>query len=168
MLHPNNRRLVHTKGPSGQLRCRAIVQPARHVYKRCSARWAARLRAHAARRNLFFGACLPGFAVSISRSVLQAKEAVANLPLRLAVRVHCGHQVRRGTLGVLIHSGGKPGVLTACSRVLTQSTGMPPWDNTQRGMRCCRQSAPSLVLLPARARVRLNDRMCGCRGWSCS
>jgi hypothetical protein len=31
----------------------------------------------------------------------QAEDAVANLPLRLAVRVHCGHQVRRGTLGVL-------------------------------------------------------------------
>jgi hypothetical protein len=33
--------------------------------------------------------------------VWQAEEAVANLPLRLAVRVHCGHRVRRGTLGVL-------------------------------------------------------------------
>ncbi len=32
--------------------------------------------------------------------VWQAEEAVANLPLRVAVRVHCGHQVRRGTLGV--------------------------------------------------------------------
>ena len=51
----------------------------------------------------------PGFAVPISRSVWQAEEAVANLPLLLAVRVHCGHQAcdgRRernstGTLGVL-------------------------------------------------------------------
>ncbi len=49
---------------------------------------------------------MPGFAVWVSRSVWQAEEAVANLPLRLAVRVHCGHQVRRGTLGVLMHSRG--------------------------------------------------------------
>ena len=40
-----------------------------------------------------------GFAVLISRSVWQAEEAVANLPLRLAVRVHCGHQVLRGPVG---------------------------------------------------------------------
>ena len=45
---------------------------------------------------------------SIPVRVWQAEEAVANLPLRVAVRVRCGHQVRRGTLGVLIHSRGMP------------------------------------------------------------
>ena len=35
----------------------------------------------------------------IPRSVWQAEEAVANLPLRLAVRVHCGHPVLRGPVG---------------------------------------------------------------------
>ena len=43
-------------------------------------------------------------------------------------------------------------------RLKAYSRGIPPLrhtrDNTQRGMRCCRQGAPSLVLLPARARVR--------------
>jgi hypothetical protein len=34
----------------------------------------------------------PGFAVLPSHSIWQAEEAVANLPLRLAVRVRCGHQ----------------------------------------------------------------------------
>jgi hypothetical protein len=35
---------------------------------------------------------LPGFSVAPSRSVWQAEEAVANLPLRKAVSVRCGRQ----------------------------------------------------------------------------
>jgi hypothetical protein len=59
-------------------------------------RRAARFRAHASHRDLFSRAFFPGFAVLTSRSVLQAEEAVANLhnlPLRVAVRLHCGYQV---------------------------------------------------------------------------
>ncbi len=44
--------------------------------------------------------------------IWQAEETVGNLPLRLAVRVHCGHQVLRGTLGVKRHSTCTPWVLT--------------------------------------------------------
>jgi hypothetical protein len=40
--------------------------------------------------ELFF---LAGLCIWVSRSVWQAEEAVANLPLRLAVRGRCGHQV---------------------------------------------------------------------------
>ena len=36
-----------------------------------------------------------------SRSVWQAEEAAANLPLHLAVRVHCGHQAFAQYDGVL-------------------------------------------------------------------
>ena len=93
------------------------------------------------------GAFLPGFAFLMRFSVWQAEEAVANLPLRLAVRAHCGHTVLRGTLEALIHSRGIPEYSHRTPGVLTHSTGTPPRDNTQRGMRCFRQSAPSLVLL---------------------
>ena len=43
----------------------------------------------------------------------QAEEAVANLPLRLAVRAHCGHPARAQYDGVLAgySSGTKLGVL---------------------------------------------------------
>jgi hypothetical protein len=62
----------------------------------------------------------PGFAVSISRSVWQAEEAVANLSVRLAVRVSCaqhdgvswgteealhGYSYSRGTIGVYRYRG---------------------------------------------------------------
>ncbi len=57
-------------------------------------------------------------------------------------------------------------------RLKAYSRGIPPLrhtrDNTQRGMRCCRQGVTSLVLLPARARACANDRMRCCRGSSCS
>jgi hypothetical protein len=81
-----------------------------------------------------FGALLLGFAVLISRSVWQAEEAVANLPLRLAVRVHCSHQVLRGTLrlGIRIHSRGMPEYSQRTPGVLAHSTGIPPRDHTQR------------------------------------
>jgi hypothetical protein len=60
----------------------------------------------------------PGFAVSPSRSVWQAEEAVANLPLRLAVRLRCGYPVWRGFRGILKrHSAASHGALKAYSRV---------------------------------------------------
>ena len=58
-------------------------------------RRAARLIANAAHHDLFPEPS-PGFAVLQSLSIWQAEEAVANLPLRLAVRMHCGYQVLVG------------------------------------------------------------------------
>jgi hypothetical protein len=60
---------------------------------------AARLCARAACRDLSSRAFLPGSPVLVPFSVWQAEEAVANLPLRLAVRVRCGHQAWRGRVG---------------------------------------------------------------------
>ena len=94
LVHPNNRRLVHTKCPSRQLRCRAIVQ---HTAVPNAATWGGlHVSVHTLHVAIFSGACLPGFAVLISRSVWQAEEAVASLPLRLAVRVHCGQPSSAG------------------------------------------------------------------------
>jgi hypothetical protein len=86
-VHPNNRRLVHTKGPSRQLRCHAIVQHA--AVPHAGILGGLQVSVHMPHAAIFPRAFLPGFAVSIPRSVWQAEEAVANLPLRLAVRVHC-------------------------------------------------------------------------------
>ena len=85
-MHPYNRRLVHTEGPSGQLRCHAIVQHAAvpNTPRRAAGLHVSLHTLHAILSSA--GACLPGFAVGISRSGWQAEEAVANLPLRLAVR----------------------------------------------------------------------------------
>ncbi len=47
--------------------------------------------------------------------VSQAEEAVANLPLRLAVRVHCGHQILAGYSRGTRSLQGYAGVLTAYS-----------------------------------------------------
>jgi hypothetical protein len=74
---------THThEGPSGQLR--------RHSSP-CHAKHAATRGGLLTLRTPRFPprAFSPGFAVSISRSVWQAEEAVANLPVRLAVRVRC-------------------------------------------------------------------------------
>jgi hypothetical protein len=49
----------------------------------------------AARGDCFLGRALQ-FRYRVS--VWQAEEAVANLPLRLAVRGHCGHHVLTGVL----------------------------------------------------------------------
>ncbi len=46
---------------------------------------------------------------------------MANLPLRLAVRVHCGHHVRRGSLGVR-----KRPLRAAHGVLLAYSRGIPP------------------------------------------
>jgi hypothetical protein len=98
------------------------------------------------RAILFPRAFLPGFAVWISRSGWQAEEAVANLPLRLAVRVHCGHQGRRGTLGVLsMHSMG----LTPWRTLGVHCHGMVHSEECAAAGR----AAPSPVLPPARARM---------------
>ena len=102
LMQPDSCRMVHTRACRGSFV--AVLCPAH-----CDVQWAARLRTDAARRDLFPSSHLVGlcsFAILI-RS-WQAEEAVANLPLRLAVRVHCRHQVRWGPLGVLIHSMGIP------------------------------------------------------------
>jgi hypothetical protein len=103
------------------------------------------------RRALQF--CHPGL-------VWQAEEAVANLPLRLAVRVHCGLEA------CAQHDGGpRPGTPVARSRghsrvLLGYPTGIPlpgyTRENTQRALLCRLE------------RVCANDLMCRCRGWSCS
>ena len=85
--------------------------------------------------------------------ISRAEIAETNLPLRLAVRVHCGHQFRRVTLGVLIHCRGIPEYSQRTLGVLTHSTGIPPRDNTQH-----RNALPSAEhayppSLAARARV---------------
>ena len=95
----------------------------------------------------------------------QAEEAVTNLPLRLAVRVHCGHQVRRGTLGVLQRYTG---VLTAYSRGAHSLYGY-----TATGQHAARNALLSAERAFPSFSCRLerrsaNDRRCGCRGWSCS
>ncbi len=82
----------HTKGPSRQLRCHAIVQHA--AVPNAATRGGLYVSVHmppVASSPLFPGAllaalCSCGYPVS----VWQAEEAVANLPLRLAVRVHYG------------------------------------------------------------------------------
>jgi hypothetical protein len=94
------RTLVHpSKGQSRQLRCHAIVQHAA-VPKAGTRGGAARLFAHVAHRDRRPGAFLLGRALQFGHpvSVWQAEEAVANLPLRLAVRVHCGHPSSAGVL----------------------------------------------------------------------
>ena len=66
----------------------------------------------------------PGFAVWISRSVWQAEEAVANLPLRLAVRAHCGQPsvagYSRGTHSLQGHAGVLTALMTELRRGLAQ------------------------------------------------
>ena len=162
LLHHNNRRLLHTKGPSRQLHCHAIVQhtAGTNAATRTDTRGGLHVSVHTLHAAiLFFGACLPGFAVSISRSVLQAKEAVANLPLRLAVRVHSGHPVWRGTLGVLnMHS-----------------MELTPWHalgeyclGTVRSEDCAAVGRARLPSFSCRLeRACANDRVSCCRGCSC-
>ena len=102
--------------------------------------------------------------------VWQAEEAVANLPLRSAVRVHCGHHVRRGTLGVPIHSRG--GIPEYSHRILRGAHSL--YGYTATGQHAATNALPSAERAFPRspagssARVRLNDRMRGCRGSSCS
>jgi hypothetical protein len=79
-------------------------------------------------------------------SVWQAEEAVANLPLRLAVRVHCGHQVWWGTLGAL--EGlvrAAHGVLMVYSRGIPQSVS----HGTIRSEECAAVRLQGLELLVA-------------------
>ena len=104
-------------GPSRQLRCYAIVQ---HTAVRYAGIWGGLYVSvqHCRMPQSFFSLkpSWPGFAVWISRSVRQAEEAVANLPLRLAVRVHYDQPsvagYSRGTHSLQGHTG----VLTAYSR----------------------------------------------------
>jgi hypothetical protein len=173
LLHPNNRRLVHTNGPV-QAASLPYHRPARRRTERCFARRAVCLHAHAAHRDPTPlpppEPSWPGFAVWLSRFGF-------GRPRKPWPTCHCAwrcactaaNQVRRGTLGVLIHSRGLPEYSQRTPGVLTHSTGIPPRDDTQRGIRCCRQSA-SPLRSPAcsSALVRLNDRMRGCRGSSCS
>ena len=103
---------------------------------------------------------MPGFAVSISRSVWQAEEAVANLPLRLAVRVHCGHQVWRGSRGVLNRLfTGTHGVLYGVHRGAY---------GTVRSEECaaavCRARLSSFSRRLERVCEWPNDRMCWLQG----
>ncbi len=76
-MHPNNRRLVHTKCPSRQLRCRAIVQHT--AITNAATRGGLHVSVHtlhaAMFHDLFSGACLPGFAVWISRFGLAGRES---------------------------------------------------------------------------------------------
>jgi hypothetical protein len=86
-------------GPSRQRRCHAIVQHA--AVSSAGIRGRLHVSLHPPHTAIFSpGACSPGFAVSPPHPVWQAAEAVANLPLRLAVRVHCGCQVGRGSRGM--------------------------------------------------------------------
>ena len=157
---PNNRRPVHANGPveAASLPCHS---PARRRIERLRSRGRLHVSLHPPHTAIFSpAACLPGFAVSPPRPVWQAEEAVANLPLRLAVRVHCGRQVGRGSRGM----PNPPRVLEGYSRHTLGDTatgvsgfgvrgfgfGLRPSgyrrDSTLRGMRCRRrQSAPSLV-----------------------
>ncbi len=100
-------------GPSRQRRCHAIVQHA--AVPNAATRGGLCVSVHMPkapspppppRSPASQSLSLLGRALQFAYPVLvwQAEEAVANLPLRLAVRGHCGQQVRRGTLGVLIHS----------------------------------------------------------------
>jgi hypothetical protein len=59
---------------------------------------------------------MSGFAVWISLSLWQAEEAVANLPLRSAVRVHCGQPSFAGYSKGTHSLPGYTGVLTPYSR----------------------------------------------------
>ena len=86
---------------------------------------------------------------------------MANLPLRLAVRGHCGQQVRRGTLGVLTHSRGTRGVLSGYS-----SPGIPPWEQYTAKNAPLPSAERAFPPSPAgsSARARLNDRMRSLQG----
>jgi hypothetical protein len=97
-VHPNNRRLVHTNGPSRQLRSHAIVQHA--AVPNAATRGGWRVSVHAPHAAIYFPepSCR-ALQFLISRSVWQAEEAVANLPVRLAVRVRW--TARRATRRVL-------------------------------------------------------------------
>ncbi len=98
--------------------------------------------------------------------VWQAEEAVANLPLRLAVRVHCGQPSLEGysrrTHSLHGHSRRTHSYITLTLRVYRHGTS--------RSEECAAvgRACLHLVLLRARARARLNDRGCTCRGSSCS
>jgi hypothetical protein len=161
-------------GPSRQRRCHEIVQHAA-VSNAGIRGQAARLFAPASHRHLFprsLFARLCSFTI-LPRPVWQAEEAVANLPLRLAVRVHCGCQVGRGSPWDAEPSTGTRGVLAAHSR------GIPPpgfrgsvsayghlgADATARCEGCA--AAVGRARLPScgpRARARLNDRMRSLQG----
>jgi hypothetical protein len=99
------------------------------------------------------GAFLPGFAVWISRSVLQAEEAVANLPVRLAVRVRCrqpslARSFLAGSCGVLKRQlRATHGVLLAYSTVYRHR--VPPGQYAARD-----PLLPAELLPPARAHVQ--------------
>jgi hypothetical protein len=89
----NNRHLVHTKGPSRQLRFHAIVQHAAVPNAATRGRQYVCVHMPHAAIPPLPAALLAGLCSSTTRPVWQAEEAVANLPLRLAVRAHCGHHI---------------------------------------------------------------------------
>jgi hypothetical protein len=96
--HAPFQRLVHANGPVRAASCDAIG-----IVQHAATHGGLHVSVHTPHIAIFPHSdissrdFLPGFAISILRSVWQAEEAVANLPLRLAVRAHCGHQVRRGS-----------------------------------------------------------------------
>ena len=87
------RRMVHAKGPVRAASCDAIG-----IIQHAATRGGLNVSVHTPHTAIFPPEpSWPGFAISIFRLVWQAEEAVANLPLRLAVRVRSGCQVGRGS-----------------------------------------------------------------------
>ncbi len=171
-MHPDNRRLVHTQGPvlAASLPCHS---PAHSRYKRCHARRGA-LCTSPCTRNCAGGPSRRALQFRHPVLVWQAEEAVANLPLRLAVRGHCGHpacaqhdraHARLGTPAAL-----NLRVLLRCSRG-THPRGTPLPESTRGTARL--EECSAAIGRARRPLARLEnacsfDLMCRCRGWSCS
>ncbi len=116
------------KGRSRQLRCHAIVQHAAAPKARAAG---LRVSVHMPHDAIVFPGSLLCRALQFCHQFRswQAEEAVANVPLRLAVRVHCGHQVRRGTIR------GTEEALSGNSTLGVLAAGIPPRDDTQHAAR---------------------------------
>jgi hypothetical protein len=138
---------VHTNWPV-QAASLPYHSPARRLLN-AATRGRLYVSVHMPHAAIFFpGAFLPDFAFLMCFSVWQAEEAVANLPVRLAVRVHCGHQA------CAQHDGAHARFRTQRNAVFPSAGVLKAYSrgaHSLYGYSCGWQRAPSL--LSARARV---------------